>query len=54
VNKGFIFGLYDQDEEESGNKFEYLAENTELMNEGIDFSDPDALLRRQKRILESI
>lgn len=54
VNKGFIYGLFDQEEETDTSKYEYLADNKELMNDIVDFTDPAALLRRQKRILESI
>jgi hypothetical protein len=42
INKGFIFGLFDQEEEPTTN-FEFLAENSDFE---IDFSDPAALMRR--------
>lgn len=50
LNKGFIHGLFDQEEEPTQN-FEFLAENNDFE---IDFSDPAALMRRQKKILETI
>lgn len=46
VNKGFIYGLFDDDNEQEENKFQHLAENNELANDIIDFSDPAALMRR--------
>ena len=47
VNKGFIMGMTDDEEEESTeeNKYSFLA-NEEFSAEGIDFSDPAALLKR--------
>ena len=52
VNKGFIQGLYDQDDDQDEDKkYEFLAEANDDM---IDFSDPAALMRRQKKILEKI
>jgi hypothetical protein len=52
VHKGFIQGLYDQeDDQDSDKKYEFLAEANDDM---IDFSDPAALMRRQKKILEKI
>lgn len=55
VNKGFVMGMTDDDSAESSeeNKYSFLAEN-EFSAEGIDFSDPGALLKRQKAILEAI
>jgi len=55
VNKGFIMGMTDDEEVESSeeNKYSFLA-NEEFSAEGIDFSDPAALLKRQKAILEAI
>lgn len=43
-----MHGLFDQDEDENeaGNKYEYLADNQELMSDIVDFTDPTALLRR--------
>jgi hypothetical protein len=46
INKGFIYGLFDQDEAEEENKFQHLADNNELANDIVDFSDPAALMRR--------
>ena len=47
--------MTDDEEEESTeeNKYSFLA-NEEFSAEGIDFSDPAALLKRQKAILEAI
>ncbi len=43
-------GMTDDDEEisESGNKYSFLAEGQEFSAGDVDFSDPAALLRRQK------
>jgi len=49
-------GMTDDEEEEGSseeNKYSFLA-NEEFSAEGIDFSDPAALLKRQKAILEAI
>jgi len=56
VNKGFIYGLLDQDDgaEEEGNKYDFLSQTDELGGDSVDFQDPAALLRRQKKILEKI
>lgn len=55
VNKGFVMGMTDdEEEEEEGNKFSFLADGAEFAAGDIDFSDPTALLRRQKAILEAI
>jgi hypothetical protein len=56
VNKGFIQGMTDEEEPMSSseeNKYSFLA-GEEFSAEGIDFSDPGALLKRQKAILEAI
>lgn len=55
VNKGFVMGMTDDDSTETNeeNKYSFLAEN-EFSAEGIDFSDPGALLKRQKAILQAI
>ena len=56
VNKGFVMGMTDDDSSDSmseENKYSFLAES-EFSAEGIDFSDPGALLKRQKAILEAI
>ena len=48
VNKGFVMGMTDDDNSSSfseENKYSFLAEN-EFSAEGIDFSDPGALLKR--------
>jgi hypothetical protein len=48
VNKGFIMGMTDADEENTSqeeNKYSFLA-SEEFSAEGIDFSDPAALLKR--------
>ncbi|TNV78763.1 hypothetical protein FGO68_gene3958 [Halteria grandinella] len=55
VNKGFVMGVQDDDEvEQEGNKFQFLAESEEFSAKDIDFTDPTALLKRQKAILEAI
>jgi len=47
VNKGFVTGTTDDDEETSDeNKYKFLAESEEFSAKDIDFSDPTALLRR--------
>ena len=47
VNKGFVMGTTDDDEEGSDeNKYKFLAESEEFSAKDIDFSDPAALLRR--------
>jgi hypothetical protein len=48
-------GMTDDDSSELSeeNKYSFLAES-EFGAEGIDFSDPGALLKRQKAILEAI
>jgi hypothetical protein len=47
VNKGFVMGMTDDDSSEYNeeNKYSFLAES-EFSAEGIDFSDPGALLKR--------
>jgi len=55
LNKGFILGMtdhYDGDQSEE-NKYSFLS-SEEFSADGIDFSDPGALLKRQKAILEAI
>ena len=58
INKGFVFGLFDSNDGEgdsqNDNKYSFLADNQEIMNDIVDFTDPAALMRRQQRILESI
>jgi len=56
VNKGFIHGLVDDEdaEGESDTKFEFLATESQQDIGDIDFQDPAALLRRQRKILERI
>ena len=51
VNKGFLDSMFldgavDQDEDSDQAKYAFLASNDQLNVEGIDFSDPAALLRR--------
>lgn len=48
VNKGFVMGMTDDDSSEISeeNKYSFLAESSEFSAEGIDFSDPGALLKR--------
>lgn len=49
-----MFSLFDTLEEESkDNQYSYLADDS-LLVEGIDFTDPASLLRRQKKIIENI
>ncbi len=53
VNKGFIMNMTEDDSTDEENKYSFLADS-EFSAEGIDFSDPGALLKRQKAILEAI
>jgi hypothetical protein len=56
VNKGFVMGVTDDEEQpdQDSNRYQFLAESEEFSAQDIDFSDPTALLRRQKAILEAI
>ena len=55
VNKGFVGGMADEEAADDGsNKYSFLAEGLEFSALDIDFSDPTALLKRQKTILEAI
>lgn len=61
VNKGFLdsMSLLDPDSVNGGedaeeSKFAFLASDDQLNADGTDFSDPAALLRRQRKILEQI
>ena len=55
-NKAFIDGLAEPEEEgkEEESKFEFLAADDDMNAELVDFSDPIALQRRQRKILEKI
>ena len=48
MNKGFVVGTTDddQEEEDSGNKYSFLAESDEFSAKDIDFTDPTALMKR--------
>ncbi|CDW87012.1 UNKNOWN [Stylonychia lemnae] len=60
INKGFIDGIADTDGNDMNgqhadkNKYHFLADSQQFSAVDIDFSDPAALLRRQKGILEAI
>lgn len=43
-----------QDDSDDQSKYAFLASDESLNADGIDFSDPVALLRRQRMILEQI
>jgi hypothetical protein len=46
--------LKDEDEDQGMNKFEFLAQMDELGLDDSVFSDPAALMRRQRLIMEKI
>lgn len=60
VNKGFLDSMFfdnsasQQDDSDGQQKYAHLASDESLNADGIDFSDPVALLRRQRMILEQI
>ena len=53
-HKAFIDGLAEPEEEEEETKFEFLADDENMNAQLVDFSDPIALARRQRKILEKI
>ena len=60
VNKEFLCSIGsaeeggEDDEEEEKREYDFLAMNSELSPENYDFSDPAALLRRQRELLKEI
>lgn len=55
IYKGFLVDLFDENDEEGEiDNYEFLLNDPDLAAEFTDFTDPSALHRRQKRILDKI